>query len=67
MMTLLGGMGTLWGAFIGAAVYILLQDFISAMTENWMVFLGLAVILLTLFMPKGLADLPLRLGQRFSR
>ena len=38
--------------------YIFLQDFISAMTENWMVFLGLAVILLTLFMPKGLAALP---------
>ncbi|MCE5333716.1 MAG: branched-chain amino acid ABC transporter permease [Desulfobacteraceae bacterium] len=67
MMTLLGGMGTLWGAFIGAAAYIFLQDFISAMTENWMVFLGLAVILLTLFMPKGLADLPIRLGQRLTR
>ncbi len=67
MMTLLGGMGTLWGAFIGAAAFIFLQDFISGMTENWMVFLGLAVILLTLFMPKGLADLPVRLGRRFTR
>ena len=67
MMTLLGGMGTLWGSFIGAAVYIFLQDFLSAMMEDWMVVLGLAVILLTVFMPKGLADLPIRLGQRFSR
>ncbi len=67
MMTLLGGMGTLWGSFIGAAAYIFLQDFISGMTEDWMVFLGLAVILLTLFMPKGLADLPIRLGRRMIR
>lgn len=67
MMTLLGGVGTLWGPFIGAAVFIILQDAISTMTQNWMVFLGLAVVLLVLFLPKGLAALPARLTQRIHR
>lgn len=66
MMTLLGGVGTLWGGFVGAAVFIVLQDIISTMTENWMVFLGLAVVLLVLFLPKGLADLQVKLAQRIN-
>ena len=57
MMLLLGGLGTLWGPFIGAGVFIFGQDYISTMTEHWMIFLGLIVILLVLFMPRGLAGL----------
>lgn len=64
MMTLLGGMGTLWGSFIGAAAFIFLQDVISTLTEDWMVFLGLAVVLLVLFLPKGLAGLALKLTKK---
>ena len=55
MMTLLGGLGTLWGPFIGAGVFIFAQDYISTMTEHWMIFLGLILILLVLFIPKGIA------------
>jgi len=55
MMTLLGGVGTLWGPFIGAAVYIFVQDYVSTMTEHWMIFLGLVLIFLVLFTPKGIA------------
>lgn len=57
MMTLLGGLGTLWGPFIGAALFIFGQDYISTMTEHWMIFMGLAVVLLVLFMPKGIGGL----------
>ena len=62
MMTLLGGIGTLWGPFIGAAVFIFAQDYISTMTEHWMIFLGLVLVLLVLFMPKGIAGF----RERFS-
>lgn len=55
MMTLLGGLGTLWGPFIGAGLFIFGQDYISTMTEHWMIFMGLAVMLLVIFMPKGIA------------
>jgi branched-chain amino acid transport system permease protein len=57
MMTLLGGVGTLWGPFIGAGVFILVHDYVSAFTEHWMIFLGGIVVLLVLFMPKGVAGL----------
>ncbi len=55
MMVLLGGMGSLWGSFIGAAVFIYMQDYLSTMTEHWEFFVGAVVILLVLFMPEGLA------------
>ncbi len=57
MMVLLGGMGSLWGPFVGAAIFIFMQDYISTMTENWEIFVGAVVILLVLFMPKGVAGL----------
>jgi len=43
MMALLGGLGTLWGPFLGAGVFIFAQDYISTMTEHWMIFLGLRI------------------------
>jgi len=58
MMVLLGGMRSLWGPFIGAAIFIFMQDYISTMTEDWEFFVGLVVVLLVLFMPGGLAGIP---------
>ena len=57
MMVLLGGMGSLWGPIIGAGIFIFMQDYISTMTEHWELFVGLVVILLVLFMPRGFAGL----------
>jgi branched-chain amino acid transport system permease protein len=57
MMVLLGGLGSLWGPFVGAAIFIYIQDYISTMTEHWEIYLGLVVILLVLFLPTGFAGL----------
>ncbi len=57
MMVLLGGMGSLWGAFAGAAMFIYIQDYISTMTEHWEIYLGLVVIFLVLFLPTGFVGL----------
>ena len=57
MMVLLGGMGSLWGPIIGAGIFIFMEDYISTMTEHWELFVGLVVILLVLFMPRGVAGL----------
>lgn len=57
MMVLLGGMGSLWGPIIGASIFIFIEDYISTMTEHWELFVGLVVILLVLFMPRGIAGL----------
>lgn len=53
MMTLLGGMGTLLGPLLGALTFILFQDWASSITENWMAFVGLAFIIVVLYLPKG--------------
>lgn len=67
MMTLLGGLGSLWGPFIGAGLFIFGQDYISTLTEHWMIFMGLGVMLLVLFMPKGIAGLIEHVSQKIKR
>jgi branched-chain amino acid transport system permease protein len=57
MMVLVGGMGSLWGPIVGAGIFIFIQDYISTMTEHWELFVGLVVILLVLFMPRGFVGL----------
>ncbi len=53
IMAVLGGMRSFWGPLIGAAIFIVLQDYISSQTENWMSFIGLFFVLIVLFFPRG--------------
>ena len=57
IMTVLGGMRSFWGPLIGAAIFIVLQDYISSHTENWMSFVGLILMLVVLFFPRGVLGL----------
>jgi branched-chain amino acid transport system permease protein len=53
IMAVLGGMRSFWGPLLGAAIYVVLQDYVSSMTENWMTFIGLFFVLIVLFFPRG--------------
>ncbi len=53
-MTVIGGMRTFWGPLLGAAVFVVLQDYISSMTVNWMSFIGVIFMAVVLFFPRGL-------------
>ncbi|MDE2080561.1 MAG: branched-chain amino acid ABC transporter permease [Burkholderiales bacterium] len=53
IMAVLGGMRSFWGPLIGAAIFIVLEDYISSRTENWESFIGLFFILVVLFFPRG--------------
>ncbi len=53
IMAVLGGMRSFWGPLIGAAVFVVLQDYVSSQTENWMSFVGLVFVLVVLFFPRG--------------
>ncbi len=53
IMAVLGGMRSFWGPLIGAAIFVVLQDFVSSHTENWMSFIGLFFVLVVLFFPRG--------------
>jgi branched-chain amino acid transport system permease protein len=53
IMAVLGGMRAFWGPLIGAAIFVVLQDYVSSQTENWMSFIGLFFVLVVLFFPRG--------------
>ena len=53
IMAVLGGMRSFWGPLIGSAIFLVLQDYISSHTENWMSFIGLFFVLVVQFFPRG--------------
>lgn len=53
MMCLLGGMGTFFGPFVGAAVFLYLEDVVTNLTRYWMGAVGLVFMVFVLFFPKG--------------
>lgn len=52
---LLGGIYNFIGPSLGAVIYIFLSKIISKYTEYWPLFLGGIIILITLFMQRGMA------------
>ncbi len=54
MMAVMGGMRRFWGPLLGAAVFVVLQDYVSSVTVNWMSFVGMLFIAIVLFFPRGL-------------
>ena len=63
MMAVLGGMRSFWGPLIGAAIFVVLQDYVSSHTENWMSIVGSIFVLVVLFFPRGILGL-LQQGRR---
>ena len=63
VMCVMGGMRTFWGPLLGAAVFVVLQDYISSMTVNWMSFVGTIFVLVVLFFPRGLLGLRRQRGE----
>jgi branched-chain amino acid transport system permease protein len=54
MMALLGGMGTFFGPFIGAGVFLLLENLVSLWTVHWQLVVGVVFIACVLFFPRGI-------------
>ncbi|WP_201449651.1 branched-chain amino acid ABC transporter permease [Bradyrhizobium sp. Ai1a-2] len=54
MMTLLGGMGTFFGPFVGAAVFLLLENLVSLWTVHWQLIVGAVFVVCVLFFPEGI-------------
>jgi branched-chain amino acid transport system permease protein len=62
IMAVLGGMRSFWGPLIGAAIFVVLQDYASSKTENWMSLVGLFFVVVVLFFPRGVLGLAARKG-----
>ncbi len=54
LMAIVGGIGTLFGAFVGAATIIVLENTVSAYTERWPTALGVTFIVVMIFAPEGI-------------
>jgi branched-chain amino acid transport system permease protein len=55
VMTILGGVGSLWGAVLGAIVYLTLEEALSLLTDQTHVVLGPLLVAVALFGRRGLA------------
>ena len=54
LMVIAGGSGTLAGPVVGAAIVVLLKNYVSAYVERWTMLLGVVFVAIVLFMPDGL-------------
>jgi branched-chain amino acid transport system permease protein len=63
MMCLLGGMGTFFGPFVGAAVFLILEHMVSVWTVHWQLIVGAVFVVCVLFFPRGIWGTLTRLGR----
>ena len=54
LWTLVGGMGTLIGPFLGTGLMFYLVDISSGLTESHMIVVGVVLVVLVLWFPKGI-------------
>ena len=54
VMSILGGMGTFFGPFLGAITLFYLEDVITTYTKHWMAVIGLIFMFFVLFFPQGI-------------
>lgn len=70
IMIILGGLGHLHGALLGAFAFAFLQEFFKSdalfgeLTQHWQLGLGLTIILSVAVLPKGLIGVPQLIRQR---
>ena len=73
VMIILGGLGHLRGALIGAFAFTLLQEFFKsealfgAFAKHWMLGLGLSIIGCVALLPRGLVGIPAQWRERRDR
>ena len=63
---MIGGLGTLHGAIIGTAVYLVVEEWLSGITENWQVIFGPLLVLAVLFARGGLLGVGAKLRRHLA-
>jgi len=64
IMVMIGGLGTLAGPVVGGVFFVLLQEKVSSYVDWYFIVIGLVLIFIVLFMPKGLLGIRELLGGR---
>lgn len=61
LMTVLGGSQHFFGPLFGAAVFLVLKQWITTYTDEWMIYLGVILVFMVVFLPRGIFGLVERL------
>jgi branched-chain amino acid transport system permease protein len=56
-MAIIGGTGHFFGPVLGAAFYLVFQDWISSLTKHWWIVMGVLFVLVVLYLQGGLISL----------
>src|SRR5687767_11053243 len=67
MVIIGGGLVSFWGPMLGTMFYFLARDILGAHTETWLLWYGLAFMLVVLFQPEGIAGIWNSLTRRVRR
>jgi branched-chain amino acid transport system permease protein len=64
IMVILGGVGTLVGPVVGAAVFLLMKNLVSSYTEHWLLIIGTVFVVSVMYFPKGIYGTLAEFAQR---
>ncbi len=67
LMVILGGVGSLAGAVLGAFSFVLLAEWFSTLTKHWQLLMGGFIIVAVALLPRGLVSLAATLRQPSRR
>jgi branched-chain amino acid transport system permease protein len=67
MMVILGGMGTLSGPVVGAVAMLALEVAFQGVTKHWQLLMGGFIVLVALFLPRGLIGLAAAVRRKRER
>ena len=54
IIIVLGGMRSFFGPLLGVLIFVVAQDYLSSLTDNWQTFIGLIFVLIVLLFPRGI-------------
>jgi len=63
IMVILGGVGHLFGGFVGAVVFLLMEEILLDYTQYWQFWLGAMLLAVVLLAPNGLMSLMRKKGE----
>lgn len=56
VMVILGGLASPWGGLAGAGAFLILEEALQALTRHWQIPLGVILLLVVFFAPRGIAS-----------
>ncbi len=66
-MVVIGGMRSFLGPALGALFFVIFRDYLSSMTENWLLWFGLLFVSFIVFSPTGLVGVAENLLKPFRK